>query len=476
MDPPTSSFNTADECVDRLERLAKLRLFISGGLLTRDEQRYIKVLLSDVKADIIDELPIEIVRLIVQLLDLPDFVSCLAVSRRWREKLLSLPVIGLVAEELCPSLAHSRDQVTADSYLNALHRIGRLRWKSCYSVLVKDFSWKYESYFKLDPTHHSNHNEPSTVYAQFSHDDNPEPDYNAYRTALYCHGKIAWIAKSRIVVVDDLWTRTRKIFTIPTGALIGPTLELLALGDRLVVGAVNRTLVAWDHTTNKFLEKKLPSTIRYAGTQGTRVAMLLFDGNAFIWEFGSKVCMFATAPLKQYHGLSEGSLRSWASNLRIFFHPTCSRTIFLASGYTTTSDSGLKDATAILKRVVYELKDATHTKTFEIEIPAKVCNPEDIADAKVDIQKVLPYRRDIIGFCERYYRPRSFVMPYPYEPFVEFDIYKRQFTARIDRLDNGEFGWRGPLEDADLDFEIGFHSNGFAVTSYRPDFEFKIGE
>ncbi|KAI0852009.1 hypothetical protein F5Y00DRAFT_228399 [Daldinia vernicosa] len=471
MDPGKLSFSTAGGDVDLLERLTKLRLLFSNGSFTSQEYRYIKILLSNVNVDIIGELPVEIVSQIAQLLDLHGFVCCLGISRRWRGKFLSPSIISTITNKYCPSLTYSGNPVSPDNSLSALHRIGRLRWHSWQDYLKKEFSWEHESYFKLDPVYHGDHDNTSIVYAQFGHYDNdPRPNAEAYSSALYSRGRIAWLAKPRIVVVDNLWVRTRKIFTMPTGALAGLTLEILALGDRLVVGTMHRILVAWDHTTNEFLEKRLPGPIKYATTEGLRVAVILFNGDTFLWEFGGKVSMIATAPLKQ--GLHGQSLRTWVSNLRIFFHPTCSRTLLLASGYTHFWS---EYPNAILRRVVYEFKDMNHTETFQSEFPTRMHNLANPIDTKVDIQKVLPYRRDIIGFCQCHYRPQPMViMPYQYETFIEFDIYERRFTARTgEEFDPKKFGWRAPLEDADLDFGIQFYCNGFTAFSYQPGFEFE---
>ncbi|KAI0130773.1 hypothetical protein F4814DRAFT_142587 [Daldinia grandis] len=473
MDPRNLSLSTAGGDADLPERLIKLRLLLSDGSLTNQECRYMKILLSTINVDAIKEFPVEIVAQIAQHLDLHEFVRCLAVSKYWRGKFLSLAIISDTIRRYCPSLEFSRNSEGVNKCLNTLHRMGRLRWQSGQAYLRKEFFWEHESYFKLDPIYHSNHDTTSAVYSQFGHyPDDPKPDGQAYQSALYSRGKIAWRSKPRIVVVDNLWLRTRKIFTMPTGALVGVSLQIIALGNRLVVGTMSRILVAWDHTTNEFLEKKLPGPVRYATTEGLRVAVVLFSGDAFLWEFGGRVSMIATAPLKQHQRLYGESLRSWESNLRIFFHPTCKSTLLLASACT---QSGSKHPEAILRRVVYEFKDMNHTKTFEFEFPARVHNHANHIDSKVDIQKVLPYRRDIIGFCERHYRPLSnFAMPYQYEAFIEFDIYERRFIARTEEtFDLKEFGWRAPLEDADLDFEIRFSSNGFTALSYHPGFDFK---
>ncbi|KAK6955735.1 hypothetical protein Daesc_003378 [Daldinia eschscholtzii] len=476
MDSEPLSTRATGQDDDLVKRLTELRLFFSSRTFTKDEYRYMKIVLSKINVDIIGDLPLEMVRQISQLLDLHEFVLCLAVSKPWRSRLLSSAVLRTITDRFCPSLTHSSNQYDPVVFLDALHRIGRSRWGCFQAALAKEFSWEHESYFKLDPMCHDNNHNVSAVYAQFGHyHDDPEPYDQAYTNALYSHGRIAWLAKPRVVVVDNLWTRTRKIFNRPTGPLSGPKLQILALGDRLVVGTVHGLIVAWDHVTNMYLEKRLPSPVKYATTEGLRVAMVLFNGDTFLWNFSSRLLMLATGPLKQSLGLDEQQLKSWVSNLRVFFHPTCGGTLLLASGYT---DPRPGDSRAVLKRIVYEFKDMNHTDTLTFEVPTSIQKHDSPANIKVDIQKVLPYRRDIIGFCERQYRPLAQrVTPYKYDNFVEFDIYERQFRARTgEEFDPEEFGWRKPLEDADLDFQVKFYCNGFSVVSYRPGFEFGIGE
>ncbi|KAL7624241.1 hypothetical protein AAE478_005800 [Parahypoxylon ruwenzoriense] len=459
--------------IDPHARLAQLHRLISGGFLSIAEHRYLKILLSRYTIDVISELPIELVEKIALLLDLRDFVACLAVSRQWRDKLLSDSVLGAVVNKSRPSLVRASGdiQVTKHECLQNLHMIGRARWSCFQTSLAKPFTWEHESYFRLDPSYHGNHEDTLAVYAQFSRIFSTDTSEQAYWNALYAHGKIAWRPKCYTVVVDCLWSKTRKIFEVPNGHLISPFVLVRALGDRLLVCVLDRRLLAWDHVANVFLEKQVPGPVKDVTTEGLRVAVILYSGDVFIWEFGGKLSVLPTAPLISYHGFDADTLVSWESNMVVIFHPTCCRTLFLASGYTTRVDSK-----TLLKRVVYEFKDGNHIETFEIGIPPKTNNMADPRDVSLAIRKVLPYRRDIIGFCERYPPPEEGLLP-PYETFVEFDIYDRKFSARIDEeFNHAEFGWRIILEDADLDFLVRFYDNGFSVSSYRPGFEFRIGE
>ncbi|KAI1139966.1 hypothetical protein F5Y05DRAFT_337381 [Hypoxylon sp. FL0543] len=458
-------------------RLVQLRQFASASSLTGEELRYVKLLLSRVHIDIIGELPIELLRQIAGFLDLHHFAACLAVSRRWRNKFLSASVIRAVLDKFCSSLGQvdSSTQISPGECLEALHRIGRLRWKCFQSSLTKEYTWKEESYFRPDPDYHGNYEDISTVYAQFSRQDqDPRPNRGAYKTAMYSNGKIAWRAKPHVVVVDDLWLRTRKIFDVPTGLLVGPTIQLLALGNRLVVGAVDRLLVVWDHVTNTRLEKNLPGSIKHATTQGCRVAMVIFSGDVLLWEFGGKLSTLATAPLIKTHSSDAESLKSWVSNLVVIFHPGCSETLFLASCYTYHVNSK-----AIFKQEIFEFKGSNRINTFKNEISPKFHNDSGRGIAAVpEIQKLLPYRRDIIGFRLNYV-PSPPLLAQPSAPFpetiaVEFDIYDRKFSS-LTGLDFDYLipGWPEPDEECDLDFAVKFQRGPcLTVRSLRPGFDF----
>ncbi|KAI1206220.1 uncharacterized protein F4807DRAFT_241622 [Annulohypoxylon truncatum] len=453
--------------VDRQTRLAQLRQFVMDGSLTNEEHRYVKILLSRVNIDIISELPIELVAQIADFLGLRDFVTCLAVSRRWRGKFLS--IINAVTDELCPSLRHISMGTPLDpnECLKTLHRIGRLHRHFFESSLEKSFSWQNESYFKLDPEYHGRHKDMSAAYAQFDCQPDLEPDSSAYENALYSHGRIAWQPWPRIIVVDNLWSRTRKVFTSPKGPLVHPECKLQALGDRLVIASMDRLLTAWDHIANICLEKKLPGSIRYVATRGSEVAIILFSGDVFLWEFGGKFSTLATTPLINYHGFTNELTKDWKQNLCVIFHPTCTRKLFLASGYTDSSGSKLT-----LKRMVYEFDDTSHTETFESEISMG----KKVRTTQVRIGKGMPCHRDIIGFVEVYLFADPPIPVAASESFVEFDIYKRKFFERTNERGFPHINWVMGHKHGDVDFLIQFHDRGFTAYSFQPGFDLKIGE
>ncbi|KAI1091475.1 hypothetical protein F5B19DRAFT_458505 [Rostrohypoxylon terebratum] len=466
-----------DVALDHQARLAQLRQIVLGSPLTKEEHRYLKILLAGASTDIIGELPVELVKQIADLLDLRDFVTCLAVSRRWREKFLSAPIINAITDEECPSLRQipTDNPLDSNQCLKVLHRIGRMRHLCCESYFEKSFSWQDESYFKLDPEYHGHHEDVSTAYAQFDCHSDQEPDFPPNQQdyqPLYCNGRIAWRPWARIIAVDNLWSRTRKIFTPPNGPLVHPECELRALGDKLVIVSMDRLLIAWDYTTNIRQEKKLPGPVTRVVTKGYQAAVILFSGEVFLWEFGGKLLTLPTTPLVNSHGFTNELIKYWNANLCVVFHPTCNGKLFLASGYTDCSSSK-----PVVKRVVYEFTDTNHTDTFEFEAPRM--NPSNWEPPKALFQtgRGMPYHRDIITFREAYLLEDDDSRTIAFETLVEFDIYKRKFRVRYDKaFAYHRLGWASQHTSGDMDFLVRFYDRHFIVDSFQPGFDFKIGE
>ncbi|KAI1444330.1 hypothetical protein F5Y02DRAFT_180055 [Annulohypoxylon stygium] len=458
-------------------RLAQLRQIILGNSLTKEEQRYLKILLAGASTDIIGELPVELVKQIAELLDLRDFVTCLAVSRRWRGKFLSTSIINAITDEECPSLRQIPIDKPLDSNecLKALHKIGRMRQLGFEAYFEKPFSWQDEAYFKLDPEYHGNHQNTSAVYAQFDSRSDHEPEFfpnHQHHQPLYCNGRIAWCPWARIIVIDNLWSRTRKIFTPPNGPLVHPECDLRALGDKLVIVSMDRVLIAWDYTTNIHQEKKLPGPVIRVVTKGFHVAVVLFSGDVFLWEFGGKLSTLPTTPLINSHGFTNELIKYWKGNLCVIFHPSCNGKLFLATGYTDRSSSK-----PVVKRVVYEFNDTNHSDTFEFETPLRNPSNSEPPKAIVQIGRGMPYHRDIIAFREAFLLEDDDSPTIAFETLVEFDIYKKKFFVRHQKaFAYHRLGWASPHRSGDMDFLVRFYDREFMVDSVQPGYDFKIGE
>ncbi|KAI0882603.1 uncharacterized protein GGS22DRAFT_181123 [Annulohypoxylon maeteangense] len=459
--------------IDYYSRLSKIRQFVSGNPLAKEEYRFMKILLSSVNVDIISELPIELVLQIADFLPLRDFVTCLAVSKPWRAKFLSISVLNNATYMFCPSVHQASRDTPLDpkECLNALHKIGRMPGRYFQSSLEKPFSWKYESYFKLDPDFHSHYEDMSAAYAQFGRQFDREPDSFTCRDALYSNGRIAWRPWPRIICVDNLWSRTRRVFTTPYGPLVHRRYELRALGDRLVVASMDRRLIVWDFSasTDIRLERKLPGSIRDVSTKGSRIAIILFNGDIILGGFRRTFWKLSTAPLISYRNLTNESMVSWKSNLRVIFHPACNGKFFIASGYTDKSHSETTH-----RRMIYEFDDDRNMTTFETSSPWTARHRQEHGIPQFKILRGMPCYRDSIGFSEAYQfgeLPTSFK---PITPFAEFDIYDRKFSV-TKNLPHPS-GWISQNNQCDMDFIVEFHNHSFTAYSLQSGFDFKIGE
>jgi len=221
--------------------LAELRQLVSSLSLTRDEARYLRLLLSDVRTDLIGELPVELVSMIALHLGMGDFARCLRVSKVWRGKFLSEAVLMPFAKHHWPAVVTNTTTAShAQMFLTKLgSAIHSYRWWSRFTSRHLPFvGWGRDADIDLDPDTHSNSNDVPLAYLKLvvnqSHPISPD--------AMYAFGKVAYHPCGYVVVVDDILSMLRKVFEVPGGMIHGPGLELQALGSRLVVGTVDRVL------------------------------------------------------------------------------------------------------------------------------------------------------------------------------------------------------------------------------------------
>ncbi|OTB04248.1 hypothetical protein M426DRAFT_11871 [Hypoxylon sp. CI-4A] len=447
---------------------AELRQLVHGGSLADEELRYLKFLLADSHIDIIAKLPIELLLKIAEYLDLHHFVNCLAVSRQWRNKFLSPSIIGAITRDFHPSLTGLPQgyQVNPDACLNTVHKLGRARWRCFQSTFRTPFALEDETYFKLDPVLHGHHD----AYAELaSVDRGRSPCVDALQ---YANGIVAWLTRPWVLVLDNLWTRSRKLFKLPSspGSISS---SIAALGDKLVVCSIDRRLTAWDYTTNDRQEKKLPTAVLHAETKGNKIAVVLLNGDLLLWEFKGAMLTLVTDSLKEIYHVDDETRSSLKYIFRFFFHPTCDETLYLAFNYNIRLAESKQ---FVMKRVVFEFRGTNLVNTFELEAPLKY--RKEPRHTLVSIKRLLPHRRDLIGFR----RTSGNLGESDFEPFVEFDMHDRKFAIREnDELYRNELGWPGPDEHSDLDFLVTYDSSLYGraidlvVYSLQPGFDFRAG-
>ncbi|KAI0442838.1 hypothetical protein F4803DRAFT_345121 [Xylaria telfairii] len=352
--------------MSRSPRFSELRqLLFEGDGLTLEEARYLKFLLSDVRTDLIGELPLEIVTLIALELQLDEFARCLRVSKAWRRRFLSDSVTQAYGRFRWPAMIDGA--MNRPAFLETLLKLIWVSYnyrKPTNGVLVP---WDSKAQFTLDPVFH---NEPSSlpnIYRLY-----PSqlfvPDTIRGICSLYACGKVAWCLDECVIVVDDLRSKMRKVLTPPSGAMHGFPLILRSLGSRLLIASIDRLLIIWDHVDNQAYEKSLPSRICQCHTNNNRVAIVLRGGDVVIWSPGHAATQLDTSSLNV--GLPQAGIRPAYSCA--FFDPSNSKTLYLASGYFFHNGS-----TSMIRYIVHEFSEAIHIASWSSDCLAPTMHVED---------------------------------------------------------------------------------------------------
>ncbi|KAI0415141.1 hypothetical protein F5X98DRAFT_231187 [Xylaria grammica] len=310
-------------------------LIFGGDGVTREEIRHMKILLSRFPStDLIAELPLEVVVLVALYLPPADFARCLCVSKAWRERLLSDAARAAYAKRRWPALVNG--VVNRCNFLGTLERIGwaanpgnpgnlaartdHIPWASITDHLgTKEYS--------CDPIFYDDPDNLPDAYKRYDGTNRDNED-----TVLHGFGKVAWRLCGCIVVIDDLPSKTRKVVTPPSGMMHG-VLKLQALGSRLLIGAIDRLLIVWDHVINRAYEKMLPCRALQYATQGDRVAAVLYGGDVVIWSPGHAAFQLNKPLLTLEPGFSHARAAKWEAYLKVFFDHRNDKALFLASGY-----------------------------------------------------------------------------------------------------------------------------------------------
>ncbi|TGJ82180.1 hypothetical protein E0Z10_g6583 [Xylaria hypoxylon] len=403
----------------RFTRVHEL-IFGSDGL-TQEEIRHLKILLSSVGTDLIGELPLEITVLVALYLPLEDFARCLRVSKVWRERLLSNPVMAAYAGHRWPALVNGA--VNRCDFQGTLSKLGSVtkfnyHIRDPFDVLDYEFiEWAATAEHQFDLIFPDN---PPDAYTQY------EPSVNDdHSDAIFGFGKAAQRLCGCVVVVDDLRSRTRKVFTPPSGTMHG-VLKLQEIGSRLLIGAIDRLLIAWDHVNNQAYEKLLPCRSLHYATQDNRVAVVLYGGDIVIWTPGNAALHINKPLLTLEPSLDHSKSTTWEACLNVFFDRRNDKTFFLASGYFFNVGSR-----RMVRVTVHEFSVACHIASWSYD-------EEDLWEDRYN--EHVPEPRIVMLEYEFDYSSIFFGRRHEYEniwPFAKFDKLERRFVIyETDLLDS----------------------------------------
>ncbi|KAI0457159.1 hypothetical protein F5B21DRAFT_464596 [Xylaria acuta] len=453
-------------------RFAEFRQLLFGGDgLTPEEARYLKLLLSDIHTDLIGELPLEIVTLVALELQLDDFVCCLRVSKLWRQRFLSDSVTSAYARHRWPAMIDG--VVNRSRFLETLLELTCVLYNYRKSVATEHVLFDSRAHYTLDPVFHNQSDNLPNVYMRYFTDARSQSGCSAF----YTSGKVASHLCGCVIVIDDLRSKTRKIFTPPSGAMHGSALKLQSLGSRLVIGTIDRLLIAWDHVNNQAYEKSLPCRMLRCATQNNRVAIVLYGGEVVIWTLSHAVIQVDTSRLILGLGINPSEAKTWEACLNVFFDPRNSKKLYLASGYLFRVGSK-----SMIRVTVHEFLEAVHVASWSSDYQDPTVyrdgvqsSPDEHTPEPRIVTSEYEADHSCILFSRRFFMKADVRL-------TAFDKIKRKFVDIVDCQQNylcyeavedryqrprDEVRHGSTAERTDLDFKVVFTRQGYEVTRLK---------
>ena len=249
------------EKLDPRERLKQLTELVPH--LTLNEVRQLRALLAevDLRTDILSRMPLELKICVVEYLDVPDITNCIYVAKKWTDIFLKGALMTFAASHCFPGLVECAEAAGKDvegEFREALMK-QKMRSLGRFQSALFNRQWlQAEDMFRLDSSlhpisHHGadyrrNYQQLITHFPGGEHGEG-EVFPSGHGRIRYAHGRLAWMPgnaappDNSLVVVDNLWSHTRKVLRYPGEVpvvLQGGTIRLLHLGDKLVVAWLGR--------------------------------------------------------------------------------------------------------------------------------------------------------------------------------------------------------------------------------------------
>ncbi|KJZ74398.1 hypothetical protein HIM_06208 [Hirsutella minnesotensis 3608] len=293
-----------------------------------------------------EQVPLEIVSLIAEYLQLQDALSCLRVSRAW----FSMWDNDFVATSLCRQLfpglleLHSAKPraESRDIFLNEARRFAYRHWHLASQV----------SYFRQ---------QSSWGLGRFG-DSSVAP----HRDAAYGEGCLAWSAKVDAVCLRylhknmlktcHLGPRTRKPF------IHAVTRSLLVLRGERPADHEKHDIHIWHADHGEWGVASLPGDFAACYAANENVAFVTKQQHVIIWQWGqAPVELDAMSDLRHLLGEDEIPLDPLPG---VIWHPTARNIAFIVWKYDRTKDSAKREASKV-RSYMDDMREEMHVLKYE---------------------------------------------------------------------------------------------------------------
>ncbi|UPK98746.1 hypothetical protein LCI18_009681 [Fusarium solani-melongenae] len=263
----------------------------------------------------LQDLPPELICLILSYLGVHDFRACRLVCRAW-------------------ATAWTQDSVLARACRNFFP--GLLEWypttpgRQLFSMVVKKRK-KWERPFSKYTWMRWNQG-LSGIFRESTPPSQPGPvPVDSWYPSLYAKEKLAWQPSLDRVIVDDLRTGERHRFLPPGGAMSGAQFRLVCISDQLLVMReatqvnLNRVIFIANLTTKEWKIIYLPGPFATAHTEAKTVGIGCLTGPIVVYTWGGRTTQL---DLTEVQTRLSGSERLFSGNANVLPHPTQDNVVF----------------------------------------------------------------------------------------------------------------------------------------------------
>lgn len=337
-------------------RLRKQNLLNLVPCLTKQEVRDLTARLSviEFRTDIVGRFPPELRLNIAGHFGDIDVANLLNVSRHWRAIWLQPDPLRVLSRQCC----YLDDNILIDGadgqslphwstlqYELVCKRRRRFLGRFSSALVVRHnigdgHQWLARG-LELDGVFPEGPVAGTDVGNVFSRDQAPPLQHCVAQSSLYEAGRLAWLPDSlpapdnTLIVVENLNTRTKRIYRNASVSQYGRDMALKALGDKLLVAGTSRVMFIWHLDSNKCSQVFLPQQPTCCVTRGEYVAFLRPDG-ALLWNPGSELRALDFKPVLQKHDQFARLCPNRASHVTMgaFFHPFEEGTLYITVCFT----------------------------------------------------------------------------------------------------------------------------------------------
>ncbi|KAJ4321150.1 hypothetical protein N0V84_005502 [Fusarium piperis] len=261
----------------------------------------------------LQDLPPELIYLILPYLSIQDFQACILVCRAWAAVWTQNSVLARACRKFFPGLLETYPTMPG----------GQLFSLACKKRNKLQRPFSKHNWLRWDQG-------DSPIFLEPTPPSQPGPaPVDSWYPSLYAKERLAWQPGLDRVIVDNLCTRERLRFLPPGGAMEGTRFRLACLSDQLLVmrevNQPNRRMFIADLATKEWKTISLPGPFATAHAEGKTVGIGTSTGQIVVFNWDGKTTQLDLANVQTCPPESE---RLYGGVANVLPHPTQENVVF----------------------------------------------------------------------------------------------------------------------------------------------------